>query len=119
MSILLLWFLIVGIAGLKAWAMPAAIVAVSIAMCTLFVKALAACDADYVPGSNKLVAWLSGVAVVLSLTSYLLPNEKQTMLITGAYIVTNNQELAKLPGNLLGAANQFLEQIKTPEVVKE
>lgn len=40
------------------------------------------------------------------------PNERQLLLIVGGYAATNSKEMAKLPENILGAANAYLQEVK-------
>ena len=49
--------------------------------------------------------------LVSALIFTVIPTEKQIYMIAGGYVVTNNQELQKLPNNVLQAANKYLERL--------
>ena len=40
------------------------------------------------------------------------PDRDEVMYLVGGYFVVNNEEVQKLPTNVLGAANAFLENYK-------
>ena len=58
---------------------------------------------------------LSGFVILLAILSVFLPSQSQIYTITGAYAVTNNAEMAKLPDNILKAANGYLEKINAKQ----
>lgn len=51
------------------------------------------------------------VVVVAGFLCCFLPDEKAVYTIAGAYAVTNDEELAKLPNNVIRAANDYLEKL--------
>ena len=50
------------------------------------------------------------VMIILGSLDVLLPDSKQIYSLAGAYAVSNDKELAKLPDNVLKAANSYLEK---------
>jgi O-antigen/teichoic acid export membrane protein len=58
---------------------------------------------------------LSGFVVLLAILDVFLPDQSQIYTITGAYAVTNNAEIAKLPDNILKAANGYLEKLSAKQ----
>ena len=48
----------------------------------------------------------------------LVPNENAIYTIAGGYIATNTKGMAKLPENLVGAANDYLEKLRK-QIVKD
>jgi len=58
---------------------------------------------------------LSGFVILLALLDVFLPDQSQIYTITGAYAVTNNAEMAKLPDNILKAANGYLEKLNAKQ----
>ena len=70
------------------------------------------------PDHNWKKLWLThmkkwGIAtcVSISLISTLIPSEKQLYFIAGGYAATNIAGIDKLPGNVVKAANDWLEGI--------
>lgn len=64
----------------------------------------------------KLLACIKRTACVMAVFALLdifLPDTAQIYTITGAYAVTNNAEMAKLPDNVLKAANSYLENLNS------
>lgn len=51
------------------------------------------------------------IAVIFVMIGSMLPSQKDMIILTGAYGVTNNKEMIKLPDNVLKALNYYLEQI--------
>lgn len=58
---------------------------------------------------------LSGFVILLAILDVFLPDQSQIYTITGAYAVTNNAEMAKLPDNILKAANGYLEKLNAKQ----
>lgn len=52
---------------------------------------------------------IAPMAIAIALMS-LVPSERQIYTIIGGYVATNAEGVSKLPDNLVGAANKFLEQ---------
>lgn len=44
------------------------------------------------------------------LANSILPTEKQLYVIAGGYVATNTKDIAKLPDNVVKAANAWLEK---------
>lgn len=60
----------------------------------------------------KHLRWLGlfiPLSITLGLISNLIPNEKQMYTLVGGYYVTNIEGIDKLPKNIVGAANKFIE----------
>lgn len=51
------------------------------------------------------------VFIIFGLFATLIPNEKQIYMIAGGYAVTNVEGINKLPANIVGAANAYLEKV--------
>ena len=51
-----------------------------------------------------------GAILFCFLMSILIPNEKQLAYLIGGYVATNNEQLAKLPNNILNLANKYLDK---------
>lgn len=51
------------------------------------------------------------ILVFIAFVMGLAPSEKQALLVSGAYAVSNNEEIAKLPDNVAKAANAYLGKI--------
>jgi hypothetical protein len=51
------------------------------------------------------------IVVISGFINCFFPNQKAVYTIAGAYAVTNNEELAKLPNNVIKAANDYLEKL--------
>ena len=75
-------------------------------------------DEDDKAKSAATVAYmkkLSGFIILLAIFDVFLPDQSQIYTITGAYAVTNNAEMAKLPDNILKAANGYLEKLNAKQ----
>ena len=75
--------------------------------------------------TRKYFTRLSILTVFLMFFNVLVPNNKQAAFIVGGYYVTNNEDIKKLPNNIIAASNAFLSEYAgetkaaTKEVVKE
>lgn len=77
----------------------------------------------------KKTSWplLKRTAILLTIVSILaplVPNNRDLYVMIGGYYVTNNDEIKKMPNNVLKAANNFLEEfaekpVNAKEVIKE
>lgn len=56
-------------------------------------------------------------AILSMLIGAAIPNERQMYVIIGGYAATNIEGINKLPANLVGAANAYLERLNK-ELVK-
>jgi len=88
--------------------------------------AVAANLPTYGKDDEAKITSLKGVAkkflTVLLITgslSVFLPDTKQIYTLAGAYAVTNNQDVMKLPDNIAKAANAYLEKLAAPEESKK
>jgi len=59
-------------------------------------------------GSYKLITFL---VFFFGFASVLTPSERQIYQIVGAYAVTSIDGIDKLPSNLVGVANKYLEEL--------
>ncbi len=62
---------------------------------------------------KELTPWVKRLFITFCITSsifVLLPSTKEAFMIIGGYALVNNEEVQKLPANVLGAANGFLEE---------
>jgi hypothetical protein len=117
MSLLELWFYFVGIPGIGSTAKFLAFVFASLSVIgTIGWCVSLDCHDDEtvalrpkILGFTKLMAVLFTVVVLLA---NMLPNEKQVLYLAGGYAATNSEEVRKLPNNILGAANTYLESLK-------
>ncbi len=50
--------------------------------------------------------------LIFSIFSVLIPTERQIYQIVGGYSVTNIEGISKLPANLVGVANKYLEELQ-------
>jgi len=70
------------------------------------------------PITSKLLRF----GIILAFVLTVVPSQKQIYTVAGAYIVTNTQDIAKLPDNLVKAANDWLkdfyENTKTEQNLK-
>jgi hypothetical protein len=71
------------------------------------------CLSDEVKGTiDKTYKRGFKIAVVLFVLSFLSPSQKEMLLLTGGWVAINNEEVQKLPENVLGAMNSYLETIQ-------
>ena len=111
MSIFMLWLLLVVLPGLKDVVIPIAILS---GMAILVVSL----TVNYDDGSmsehtarkcwNVVRALVFTVFVCMVLTA-ILPSRSDVYTIAGAYLVTNVENIEKLPANVVTAANKLLE----------
>lgn len=59
------------------------------------------------------------VAIIAGFLSTATPTNNDLYVMMGGYYATNNAEIKKLPDNIVGAVNKFLEEVKPKEVVKQ
>lgn len=62
------------------------------------------------PMGSRGIFWSVNAILFLSLGSVLSPDEKQIYTIAGGYVATNTKDVAKLPDNIVKAANSWLEK---------
>lgn len=70
------------------------------------------CD-DESPVTKLCAKCMKGCLLVLPIATILhalTPTTKEAFMIIGGYALVNNEEVQKLPANVLGAANGFLEE---------
>lgn len=108
MSLFALWFLITGVAGLKAWLPIAAGCSGVVAFAVVFGWGT---FLEGKGGFPKVAKWCIIFTTIASLLGSILPTNKQLMWIVGAYVVTNNEQVKELPDNILRAANDFLKEL--------
>lgn len=128
MSIFILYLLFVLLPNLQETANVAAITSAMLAIAICIIIRFGKIDNDMSDKTRAFLwhkaRWSIGVFFVFGIVSMLAPNQEQIYTIAGAYAVTNDKELQKLPDNLLGAANNYLEtlnkalEIKKPEKTK-
>jgi len=63
---------------------------------------------------GKFIKW-SALPILIGMLSTLIPTDKQMMYMIGGYVVTNVQGIEKLPNNVIGAANKFLEDFNVKD----
>lgn len=63
----------------------------------------------------KTAVKLSIIAAITGLIAIPLPNERQLYTFAGGYVATNTQDIAKLPENVVKAANAWLEKASEKE----
>lgn len=51
-------------------------------------------------------------SLLLTFITNATPNQKDMFLLTGGWVALNNEEVQKLPTNVLGALNSYLEEVK-------
>lgn len=81
-------------------------------------------DSEYQPevkvqAATKTILKYNKWPLIISLLfSILIPSKQDTYWIIGGYYVTNSAEIQKLPDNVVGAVNGFLEEY-TPKGKKQ
>lgn len=110
MTLFELWFYFVAIPSIKEW-MVLFVVVGFIAGFVSFSLYLFKEDCDIKQSglSFKPFLWVSVMSMLIGLPLSLLPDEKQIMLLTGGYVVTNTEGVNELPDNIVNAANNFLK----------
>lgn len=63
----------------------------------------------------KTTKFVLPISFLLLIVCNLIPNERQMYTIIGGYAVTNIEGIDKLPKNLIGAANKFIENYAEPK----
>lgn len=64
---------------------------------------------------KKLLGLIMVVGFVFGFGAAAIPNEKQMMMLTGAYFVSNIEGIDKLPPNIIKAINSALENYGSDE----
>lgn len=105
------------------WCVLAIISGIAMAI-TLGINQDSSCDSEtravglFFYTKLKRVFLVSSIMFFVSLFS---PSREDVYYLVGGYAVTNSQEVVKLPENIVGAANAFLENYKNsiaPQPVK-
>lgn len=82
----------------------------------ILVISVFSCDNEAkVPKIKLLLGRVILSMVILGTVGIFVPDSSQIYTVMGAYAVTNNQEMAKLPDNIAKAANAYLEKMSKPE----
>lgn len=116
MGILELWALFVLLPGAKSFFEGMGAVLLIVLLVALFLMP-PLLEFDH----EKIIKALKGnkkfliVPALCLFMSAILPDEKQIAMIAGGYFATNNEEVKKLPDNVLGAVNSYLEKIQKLE----
>lgn len=61
----------------------------------------------------KHLYYIIPICLILNLIAILIPNEKQLYTIAGGYYTSNIEGIDKLPKNVVGVINHFLEQYQS------
>lgn len=83
------------------------------ALATLLVTAIYAVPVEEPEFAKRIFRWVVRFAVsfvVLTLIAIPLPSDKQLYTLAGGYVATNTKDVAKLPDNVVKAANAWLEK---------
>lgn len=72
-------------------------------------------DAPWHDAVSKKVVIIPAILLAISLP---IPSNKQMIYLVGGYVATNVENVEKLPKNLVGAANKFLEDYVEAEPKK-
>ncbi len=70
---------------------------------------------EKIPKLYRPVRFLVISSVVVGLIGVSLPSEKQLYMLAGGYVATNAKDVAKLPDNVVKAANAWLEKAAEPK----
>ena len=117
MSTLELWTLIVFLPGLDT-ALSFFMGIGSIALFAAIGARLVAEDKedDYTQAAfyryGKRLGVVTSIWLVLCFAAIVTPDERQIRWMIGGYVVTNIEGVGKLPDNIVGAANEFLERYR-------
>lgn len=115
MSITILYLLLVVLPSASSWLSFLTFLAGAGAVISLIITVAnaPACGSD----DEKKIASMQSLAkkflialLILGTFDIFLPDAQQVYSLAGAYAVTNDKELAKLPDNVLRAANSYLEK---------
>lgn len=119
MSIGLLYLFFALIPNIHAASSTLLITTSFIALMALISSAMVYQDSESVA---KIGFKYTKVFVILSLISLMLniisPSDTQLYKIAGGYVATNTKDIAKLPDNLVAAANSWLEAITVDKVIE-
>ena len=63
------------------------------------------------PHIKRTIKFLT-ISLILGCILQLAPDKDEVKYLVGGYVVANNEEVAKLPNNILGAVNSYLEEFK-------
>lgn len=98
------------ISGVSFWVML-----LLVAMFVVYAIGLISADSEsFKEKSARLLPFIKGFSVAtifLLLLDCTMPGKDQIYTMVGAYTVTNNAEMKKLPDNIVKAANAYLEEI--------
>ena len=127
MDILMLWFLFAALPAIDAWSFF--LTSVTILLLFGFVVAFIVGEVDDEDKVRVITSKIKKPLILmftLSVLSSLSPNEEQIKYIIGGYFaletasaVSEMEEAKRLPDNVLGAVNSFLEEIKDENVVTD
>lgn len=97
-------------------------------ICFLFSGTIAEgfnCDDDEKKSEEirkSFAKWRNGFLIAFTVSFIIVcvvPDEKQILMVAGAYTATHSKELAKLPDNAFKAANTYLEKMISDVTEKE
>ena len=108
MSILQL-YLLTRLFELKDTLVPI-IVIMSIASVIVFLASLIADTTEVRTKSRKYFRIFVSILTVAVLTNIAVPSQRDAYVILGGYYATNNEEIKKLPENIVAASNAFLKE---------
>lgn len=97
--------------GMAAFACPVLVV-VTIVLALIYSSS---CSSDKEGHKKRLDKWVGSLKysitgiILVSLLSCFIPSEKQLYMIAGGYVATNTKDIDKLPVNIIGAVNAYLE----------
>ena len=74
------------------------------------INAAAECDDDAIKYWRKAALKFVWAIIVVGIISVPIPSEKELYTVAGGYIATNTKDVAKLPDNVVKAANAWLEK---------
>lgn len=67
------------------------------------------CITNESPAPLKHCKWVLPLLLLISVLSIIIPTEKQMYTLAGGYYVANIEGIDKLPKNVVGAVNKFIE----------
>ena len=76
-------------------------------------------DSDRFSKAIKAKTKVIIVVIIFSIIGGITPSQKDMFLLVGGYAATNSKELAKLPDNVLKAANNYLDKIANQKEEKK
>ncbi len=78
---------------------------------SLFISAVSSADSsEFAMKALGVAKKFGAAAIILGILSIPIPDETQIYKLAGVYIVANTKDIKKLPDNLVGAANAWLEK---------